>query len=449
MKIGDYFGLGMANVRAHKKRSIIIMVIVGIIFAGLIGSALLMKGVEEIGYREINHASNGKVLISTEVDPELCNGDCEAKDTEQIKAMIREYGGEIIEPTGVYETGKEQYAVLPGSVVKSAIEVDLTKTPDDMVPILIPTRTAAEWLELKMPYYQTYGQEGTNEELAQHYVELVEEVRERTLGKAISDPEGNEYFVVGYLASDVAGVTFSLEHVGRSVPIVDWFLPEAVTTYRSAPIVIDYRNEERKDDRKIWATFVDIRAAQEYYHDELNYCDVFDRGGGHCPKPYRYLAESPFGLELDRHWGSPERMWMTWYIIAGLLVGLAVIVILLTYTRLLGRDTKVVALYHAMGATKGQIAGVYCAYLLCLSLLACAFALVVGVGMVMLFNLINGGALTQLTTMVYGVPAKAVWILGWDPLVLACLGIMLVMAPICTLIGAGNFSGKKLARRMK
>lgn len=154
--------------------------------------------------------------------------------------------------------------------------------------------------------------------------------------------------------------------------------------------------------------------------------------------------------------GDPVRIYENfvgiWTVLKILIVVLAVIaciVTMSTYVRLVGRDTKVIALYHAMGSTKKQIVGVYCVYLLGLSLLASAFSLVLGAGLVLIVNLINMTKLTQIFTIGFGVEEAPVWLFGWNNWIALFVGLLLVMAPLCTILSWRQFASKKLAQKMK
>ena len=58
-------------------------------------------------------------------------------------------GGEVINQAGSFRTKtNEAWNVLPEEVLRPAIELNLENIPQDIVPILIPTRLAIEWLGL-------------------------------------------------------------------------------------------------------------------------------------------------------------------------------------------------------------------------------------------------------------------------------------------------------------
>ena len=144
-----------------------------------------------------------------------------------------------------------------------------------------------------------------------------------------------------------------------------------------------------------------------------------------------------------------EGVWLVFKILAIALAVIGSIVSLSTYTRLVGKDTKVIALYHAMGATKRQVVGVYAMYLLELSLLASLFSLALGVGLVLITNLLSATGLMQVFTLGFGVAETRVWLFGWNNWIMVFVGLLLVVAPVCVVLNLYQFSSKKLAQKIK
>ena len=120
-----------------------------------------------------------------------------------------------------------------------------------------------------------------------------------------------------------------------------------------------------------------------------------------------------------------------------------------TYTRLIGYDKKEIALYRTMGASSRQVAGVYVVYLLGLSLLASVFALVLGLVLVVMVNLLNGTALAQIFALTFGGEMQRVMFLGFDAELLGYLGVVLALAPMVAVINFGQYKAKGLAKQIK
>ena len=128
---------------------------------------------------------------------------------------------------------------------------------------------------------------------------------------------------------------------------------------------------------------------------------------------------------------------------------IAVIIALSTYARLIGKDMKIISLYHAMGATGKQIRIVYIVYLMMLSVMAVGFALVVGLGLAAVLSMVNMTALEQMFMLGFGVVKDGVWLIGWNSLLWYLIGAMMLTAVVAVCLGNGNFKVKELAKRMK
>ena len=136
-------------------------------------------------------------------------------------------------------------------------------------------------------------------------------------------------------------------------------------------------------------------------------------------------------------------------IAAAVLAAIAVLIALSTYVRLLGGDVKIIALYHAMGATGWQIRLVYLTYLVMLSVLAVGFAVILGLGLAAGLSLVNMAALKEVFAMGFGVVTEEIWLVGWSEVIWWLAGALLVAAGLAVVLGNGNFAGKELGKRMK
>ena len=84
-----------------------------------------------------------------------------------------------------------------------------------------------------------------------------------------------------------------------------------------------------------------------------------------------------------------------------------------------------------------------------LSVMAVAFALVVGIALALGLSLVNMSALSQAFTLGFGVAGKNVWLVGWNNLVLYAAGLMALAAFLAVVLGNGNFRVRELARKLK
>lgn len=200
-------------------------------------------------------------------------------------------------------------------------------------------------------------------------------------------------------------------------------------------------------DGVIFAEFPDLEMADDYYRDAENHCEEIDRVFGTCDQAYKYQVMAVLDDPLTTY-ENLQNVWLVFVIVAAVLAAIALIIALSTYARLISKDTKIIALYHAMGATGWQIRIVYMAYLLILSVMVVGFALTLGVGLATILSLVNGASLEQVSMLAFGVERK-VWLLGWSNLIWGLVGAVILVAPLAVLLGNGNFRVRELAKKMK
>lgn len=198
----------------------------------------------------------------------------------------------------------------------------------------------------------------------------------------------------------------------------------------------------------VFAEFPDLKAAYNYYRDEANYCLDLDRAFGHCKNGYKYLTMSAISDPLTTY-DNFQLVWLVFGITAAVLAVIALIIAVSTYARLIGKDMKIIALYHAMGATRGQVRLVYLSYLLILSVMTVVFSLAVGLGMALLLGAVNGEAISQVFWMGFGVEPGKIWLVGWNWMIWVMVAVLLLSAVLAILLSNGQFASKKLARKMK
>lgn len=436
MRLLDYLRLGGANIAAHKRRAVIVVVIVGVIFGVLMAGSMLIQGVENAALGAMLRPTDGKVWLRTEARQVLCEDECDMPvDQAEIRRMLAEAGGQEIavrEPEGMFGV----YAVAERDIW-SVIEVDTANAPEDAVPVLADVSTIASWLRIS-----TLDRNASGEKRARQIAEM----RERALGQVI-EYSRQRYYVVGILPGGFGVSSLSLATVGDKQNPLNLLL-DSVSIDGSETLVIDDGLVTAPTD-EIWAEFADLAQAQAYIDAvTAQNCNPIEKAAGKCARVKDYVVTTVIGNPLMIR-ENFKGIWMVFKIFALVLVVVASIVVVSTYTRLVGRDTKVIALYHAMGATKCQVVGIYCVYLLELSLLAGVFSLILGVVLGLMINLLNMAKLAQVFTIGFGVEESAVWILGGNGRMVGLIGIILVLAPIATMLNLHQFSSKKLSQKMK
>ena len=167
-----------------------------------------------------------------------------------------------------------------------------------------------------------------------------------------------------------------------------------------------------------------------------------------CGKDYKYQVVSAVSDPIMTY-ENLQNVWLVFMVVVAVLTVIALIIAVSTYGRLIGKDMKIIALYHALGATKGQIWVVYAVYLLMLSMMAVGFAIVVGLALAAVLSLVNMTNLVQVFALGFGLETEGVWLVGWNNLLLYVVGAIMAAAILVVILSDGQFADKKLARRIK
>lgn len=443
MRTLDYLRLGAAGMKAHKKRALVVVMIVGLLFGVVAAGAFFLQGLEKVALAEMLTPTEGKVLVMSSVDTRACGEDCEvAAEVEKMKEKVGEYGGEVV-PAAVRQTAEGMFYVVDEGVfmeVFSGVKAASAESEGgEAMTVVVPLEVAAELAGIEMP------ESGTS--VAERMVAIYK-VREETLGRTVESETGARYEVAGILPGGVYATDLSLVYVGQSGNPLNMLFGQVKTGVSQSFGVGQAEGMDVEATGMVLAVFEDIEAAEGYYRDEVNYCAEVDRMMGRCSEEYRYQVAAAVADPLGTY-DNLQQVWSVFKIAAAVLAAIAVLIALSTYVRLLGGDVKIIALYHAMGATGWQIRLVYLTYLVMLSMLAVGFAVILGLGLAAGLSLVNMAALKEVFAMGFGVVMEGIWLVGWGGVIWWLAGALLIAAGLAVLLGNGNFASKGLAKRMK
>lgn len=455
MRTLDYLRLGAAGMKAHKKRALVVVMIVGLLFGVVAAGAFFLQGLEQVALAEMLAPTEGKVLVTSSVDTRACGEDCEvAAEVEKMKEKIGEYGGEVV-PAAVRQMAEGMFYVVDEGVfgeVFSGVKAEASGE-DEAMTVVVPLEVAAELAGIEMP------ESGAS--VAERMVAIYK-VREAALGRTVESETGARYEVAGILPGGVYVTDLSLVYAGQSGNPLNMLFGQVKTGVSQSFGVgagdglaeAEATGGELAGEvdaevmGMVLAVFEDIEAAEGYYRDEVNYCAEVDRMMGRCSEEYRYQVAAAVADPLGTY-DNLQQVWSVFKVAAAVLAAIAVLIALSTYVRLLGGDVKIIALYHAMGATGWQIRLVYLTYLVMLSALAVGFAVILGLGLAAGLSLVNMAALKEVFAMGFGVVMEEIWLVGWSEMIWWLAGALLVAAVLAVVLGNGNFAGKELGKRMK
>ena len=443
MRTLDYLRLGAAGMKAHKKRALVVVMIVGLLFGVVAAGAFFLQGLEQVALAEMLAPTEGKVLVMSSVDTRACGEDCElAAEVGKMKEKIGEYGGEVV-PVAVRQTAEGMFYVVDEGVFREVFSgvkaASAESEGGETMTVAVPLEVAAELAGIEMP------ESGAS--VAERMVAIYK-VREETLGRTVESETGARYEVAGILPGGVYATDLSLVYVGQSGNPLNMLFGQVKTGVSQSFGVGQAEDMDVEAMGMVLAVFEDIEAAEGYYRDEVNYCAEVDRMMGRCSEEYRYQVAAAVADPLGTY-DNLQQVWSVFKVAAAVLAAIAVLIALSTYVRLLGGDVKIIALYHAMGATGWQIRLVYLTYLVMLSMLAVGFAVILGLGLAAVLSLVNMAALKEVFAMGFGVVMEEIWLVGWSETIWWLAGALLAAAVLAVVLGNGDFASKGLAKRMK
>lgn len=436
MRVLDYLRLGFAGVKAHKKRAFAIVVIVGLLFGVVMAGAFVLQGLENVAFAEMLEPTDGRVLVMSSVDTRICKEDCDiTAEVAEMKKNVEKYGGKVV-AAEMNQTADGMFYELDGVFDGAGDDVD------GVVQVVVPLEMAAKLAGVEMPGYDT---------TLTVKLRAIERVREETLRKVIESKTGEKYYIAGILPGGVYAYDLSFRSVGQNNNPLDLIFGQVWTGVSQSFVAGgDVKNAAMATEEAglVFAQFTDIEAANDYYRDRANYCSEMDQAFGSCDKDYKYQVMSAISDPLTTY-ENLQNVWLVFKIAAAVLVVIAVIIALSTYARLIGKDGKIISLYHAMGATGWQIRVIYAVYLLVLSMMAIVFAVVIGLVLAAVLSLANMTALGQVFALSFGAAGRSIWLIGWNEIVWWLVGVMMITAVVAVMISNGSFRVRELAKTLK
>lgn len=453
MCIMDYLRLGFAGIKAHKGRASIVVLVVGILFSVVIAGAFVLQGLESSVMSRVSEPTNGKILLVSTVDMQICGENCDIKaEVKQIKANIAKYGGEEIPTDLVRNTNRVFYRLKENVFTNKSVDL-----PDDVTEVVVPIEMAAQLSDIEIP---------KSDVEARLKLRAIEDIYGLTLRKIVKNKIGERYYIAQILPSNHYANNLSFQDSGQSFNPLDVILSQIqpgesqdfITRPAKVKKEIDKKNRPSgltemddvatEEEGVVLATFSDFNSAYNYYKDKNNYCTEMDWAFGECNKDYKYQTTSAV-LNPIAVYESIQNMWMIFNIVAIVLVVIATIVAWSTYARLISKDVKIISLYYTMGAGKKQVRLIYIVYSLLLSLMAVVFSIIIGFALAWLLSWANQSFLTKAFTLGFGIPENNIWLVGWNNLVWLPIAAIISVAIISVVLSNGSFKTNTLAKKIK
>ena len=447
MRFYDCLRLAAATITRQKGRTIKTLIICGLLPAIISGASFLTFGVFQVSNRAINAATAGRIIVTAEPDADY---GADASQAE-LATLIQHYGGSLIEDIALASTTDGTYPILPAALFSPDIQALADQAPADSIPIVLPVSTAITWLQTAE----------TSADPATISLPLLNSTTDASLahsalGQVITSPSGQTYFLAGLIASSVG-----INNITFADPIMNYYAQELITPRTATPVLLrtagsaaNLPTEASTDSPSantsattapttLWAYFTSATDAYRFFADPAVNCDQFDRQEQICPDTFRYAATAPLGFELSFRW-SYQNLFSFHTGLALVLGAFTLIITFITQLRLLGHNPRSIALYYSLGASTRQVRLIHLTHLILLDLLAGFSAILIGLLLALILNLINLGSLTELYTTLYGLPASTVFLIGWSWSQLLLLIFLLPTAPLCILCARRALTNKQL-----
>lgn len=454
----DYLRLSYAGIKAQKRRSFTVIAIVGLLFSIVLALCFIVQGIENTVLDTMLLPTNGSVLIMSTVDQNACDDVCDIPtEVATIQHNVQAYGGTII-PTQAVQTPDEPFYQLNTNVFSpSSANPDATPTSPtdpDTIPIAASLSTVASLAQLEAP---------SQDASIADKVQFIQAARDRTLHQVVTAPSGQKYYIAEILPSTTYLTDLSLSRVdGNNGNILDlifsqlspgfsqnFLLASATTPTSNIGTDAQATNINTDTQGTVFALFPNLDAAYAYYRDPANYCSVRDQILNHCGgRQYRYLTTSAIANPLGIY-ECFQDIWPVITVVSVVLMVIAVIIALSTYSRLIGRDLKIISLYHAMGASRKQIRLVYITYFLMLSLAAVVFATILGSVLALIISLTNQASLQAVFMLALGTADRFTILLGLNPLILYATLALLLTAILAVFCSNHSFRTRRIASKLK
>ncbi len=441
MRISQAIKLGHRSLAGHRRRNLTTIIIIGVTFGFMMGVIFLTQGAQNAIRRAADDAIGENYYLGIETDfynkkrcheepipdqPNAFNIICEPHDLEQLQQKVQAANGEIL------ATSTDQLLLIPPEKVAQFITVDMDTVPDDVVPVL---------LDPNMIFFNLYG-ENAYKKIDFEKANLM---RKGILNDDIGHVRETLYVPTG-LAETVGVIPNGSIHWlsnGMSLNPLDFILDflgmnstmySSITLDNGSTAVREYAAQMGSSSiaenmLQALLRFDSFEDAQRFA--EANTCQVYESSMG-CEK--EFFLESM----LDNRVALAETADLVWWglgIAEAVLIIIAVVITFFTLLKVLHNEKKTIALYYSLGASTGDVMKIYLSYMLEVCLLAVGFAVLLGLGIAVVVNILNASAVADLLTVAY--VKDITWpiiLVGWNFDIAKIIIVMLLVAPVTALL---------------
>lgn len=443
LKFSDALRLSWSNIAEHKKRSVVIVLTISLLFGVIMGFNFIASGIEKTTITASAGQTGGDVYIEARYGNWAGNADFDSistpeeiaqislepvldeEDDKKIRERAKEYGGEVMGYYWYYQLDYP-YWVIDKAAVEQFIDADLWGSLlNDKIPTIMP--------------------EGWK---PSQNMESFEERINGTLYRVGSIPgtETGKPTLAGFnplnviLAQLPSATNDDFWLVDDGSGKVEQYIKEQLEKYLSEDGA--WYNTAPVQKTAVVKFDDPYRAAEFASPDE-------EKFGIKVYTDFEYNAQDLFGttLMVVNSFNTQKVLLIAVEI---LLLVVATIVAVMTFAHLIDQDAATVALYRAMGASTGNIYLIYFLYLVELCLLAIVSTIIIAFVFIGVLSLTSAEALAERLQEFYSLdylPEITLFMLNgafWFIVL-----VVMAVAPLSLLFTMRRFSAKHIAKKLK
>ncbi len=466
MRLRDALKLGRTSVRAHKLRSVAVVLTISVMFSLVIGVNFILRGLENNLLSYARTMNDGKIYLASHFPG--------SKGEKITQERLEEYHGTEIGRLTKYEIDEYEFLpVISKEVVKSYLTKSLAQVPEGKLPIVVSRQylemmkdgiTYGEYYELPSEQVEEVGVfPSTNGPLRMNnyctdYEPVDAELRLKwspTQSCALQEFSQDElklnildFLIFDQINSSYYGMYIVDDGSGRVERTIGSLRDEVAKKRKEMAIEMGTWQEGDDFWREDLETTVSIVASFDNVRDAYNYMERKDEHKYGYSRDWTDVREI-FGNQTSIYGAvrSAERI-LSWLLVAILVV--AVVVMAFTFAHLVALEAPTIALYRSLGAMTKDVVLIYLVYLIELCLLAVVVATVIGLGIAGVVTAIDGELLKTRMVQCYqtSLPGPVILIgAGWK--YFEVVGLMLLVAPVAFLLTFDQLSPRRIAQRLK
>lgn len=433
MKVNDYIHLSIIGIRKNRKKYILSAIIISLIPSVLMTAALLLQGFENIAYEKMLATTKGKVLIKSDVDKHICNGNngkCDYEvERKAILSNIKKYHGKVIDSRILRNEDGIFYQISDPIFNQKP-----TDESSNVVQIVAPIAIVSRLLNTELSTDKT----NPNETIRQ-----IKELGNRSHNQIVAGREKIRYSVAAILPDGYYSPSLSIPGASSFYNPLDPILNQIITGHSENFIVdnnfgqknhdIDFTSNleygsfmKSSEKGPIFALFNTPEDANNYFQDKQNYCKENDRIYGLCGEFYKYEVSSAISDPLTTYQNF-RKIWFVYGIIVVISLAIVIFLSFIILSRIIDNESQIISVYQTVGATNRQIKTVYFIRFIVLILVSIIVSSLISCCLLIIYNCIYMQSIQQALSIAFSIVSKEEPIIGWNNIILQiAIGMLII-----------------------